>query len=198
VRRGALRALRAFFSPLLPDDYLELINPLWSTQELRGRIERIARETDDAVTIFIRPGHSWPGHQPGSTCASASSSTASSTGALLADLRSRPRGRLDLDHAEARAAGQGHAAPGHPGQAGAIVRLGGVEGDFVLPDPAPEKLLFISAGSGITPIMSMVRHLAGNANGNGSVDAVHVHSARTETTSSSAASCRRSPTARPA
>ena len=34
---------------------------------------------------------------------------------------------------------------------GAIVRLGGVEGDFVLPDPLPEKLLFISAGSGITP-----------------------------------------------
>ena len=42
---------------------------------------------------------------------------------------------------------------------GAIVRLGGVEGTFVLPDPLPEKLLFISAGSGITPIMSMLRAL---------------------------------------
>ena len=31
-RRKALRAVRAFFTPLLPDDYLELINPLWSTQ----------------------------------------------------------------------------------------------------------------------------------------------------------------------
>ena len=49
-RLKTLRALRAFFTPLMPDDYLELINPLWSTQELRGRIERIDRETADAVT----------------------------------------------------------------------------------------------------------------------------------------------------
>jgi ferredoxin-NADP reductase len=39
------------------------------------------------------------------------------------------------------------------------VTLSNIEGDFVLPDPVPEKLLFISAGSGITPIMSMLRHL---------------------------------------
>ena len=60
---------------------------------------------------------------------------------------------------------------------GAILRLGGVEGEFVLPDPAPEKLLFISAGSGITPIMSMLRSLAHRA---GIPDAVHLHSARTK------------------
>ena len=35
-----LRAARAMTSPLLPDDYLELINPLWSSRELRGRVER--------------------------------------------------------------------------------------------------------------------------------------------------------------
>ena len=60
-----LRALRSMFTPLLPDDYLELINPLWSTQELRGRIERIHRETDDAATIVIKPGWEWEGHEPG-------------------------------------------------------------------------------------------------------------------------------------
>src|SRR5215203_5867720 len=37
ARRRALDAVRSLFSPLLPDDYLELINPLWSTQELRDR-----------------------------------------------------------------------------------------------------------------------------------------------------------------
>jgi len=61
----ALRAVRSLFTPLLPDDYLELINPLWSTRELRGRIERIQPETDDAATVFIRPGYEWEGHQPG-------------------------------------------------------------------------------------------------------------------------------------
>ena len=59
---------------------------------------------------------------------------------------------------------------------GDLVRLGGVEGTFVLPDPLPEKLLFISAGSGITPIMSMLRSLVRrDAVG----DVVHIHSART-------------------
>src|SRR2546421_9442910 len=65
VRRRTLNAIRSLFSPLLPDDYLELINPLWSTRELRGRIEQVRRETPDAATIVIRPGHEWPGHRPG-------------------------------------------------------------------------------------------------------------------------------------
>ena len=38
------------------DDYLELINPLWSTRELRGRVEEIKLETEDAATVMIRPG----------------------------------------------------------------------------------------------------------------------------------------------
>src|SRR3712207_6556560 len=65
VRRRALKAVRSLFSPLLPDDYLELINPLWSTRELRGRIESIDRETESAVTIAIKPGYEWEGHEPG-------------------------------------------------------------------------------------------------------------------------------------
>ena len=65
LQRTALRAVRAFTTPLLPDDYLELINPLWSTRELRGRIEEIRRETPDAATVVIRPGYDWMGHEPG-------------------------------------------------------------------------------------------------------------------------------------
>ena len=56
------------------------------------------------------------------------------------------------------------------------MRLGGVEGTFVLPDPLPERLLFISAGSGITPIMSMLRSLARR---DALDDVVLLHSART-------------------
>src|SRR6266550_43623 len=61
----ALRLARSFTSPLLPDDYLELINPLWTTRELRGRVERVERETADAVTVLIKPGWEWPGHRAG-------------------------------------------------------------------------------------------------------------------------------------
>ncbi|MEX2555101.1 MAG: iron-sulfur cluster-binding domain-containing protein, partial [Actinomycetota bacterium] len=60
---------------------------------------------------------------------------------------------------------------------GTIIRLGGVEGDFTLPDPRPERMLFITAGSGITPIMSMLRALDQEG---GLKEVVMIHSARTE------------------
>src|SRR3954467_3375025 len=65
LQRRVLNAIRAFTSPLLPDDYLELINPLWSPRELRGKIESIDAETPDAATVTIRPGYEWEGHRAG-------------------------------------------------------------------------------------------------------------------------------------
>src|SRR5438477_12062170 len=65
VRRTALKAVSALSSPMLPDDYLELINPLWSTRELRGRVEEVRYETRDASTVLIKPGYRWSGHKPG-------------------------------------------------------------------------------------------------------------------------------------
>jgi ferredoxin-NADP reductase len=59
---------------------------------------------------------------------------------------------------------------------GSIVFLGEVEGTFSLPEPLPAKSLFISAGSGITPIMSMLRELDRRATVH---DVVHLHCART-------------------
>ena len=38
--------------------------------------------------------------------------------------------------------------------------LSQAQGVFVLPDPVPRRLLFVSGGSGMTPILSMLRHLA--------------------------------------
>lgn len=37
-------------------------------------------------------------------------------------------------------------------------------GDFVLPEQTPGKILFIAAGSGVTPVMSMLRFLSETAN----------------------------------
>ena len=53
-------------TPLLPDDYLTLLNPLWSSRELRGRVEKVVPETEDAATLVIRPGWGWRyDHRPG-------------------------------------------------------------------------------------------------------------------------------------
>jgi ferredoxin-NADP reductase len=40
-----------------------------------------------------------------------------------------------------------------------VVGLAGVGGDFVLPAQRPRRILFVSGGSGITPVMAMLRTL---------------------------------------
>src|SRR5262249_15568756 len=61
-------------------------------------------------------------------------------------------------------------------QPGDLVRLGEVEGVFTMPELLPSKMLFISAGSGITPIISMLRGLDHHAELG---DLVVIHCART-------------------
>ncbi len=177
LRRKALRAVGSLFSPLLPDDYLELINPLWSTQELRGRIERIERETGNAVTIVIRPGYEWPGHEPGQylRIGVVVDGVHHWRAYSLTSEPGRPDGCISITP---KLVDEGEVSPFlvRQAQPGAIVRLGGVEGTFVLPDPLPERFLFISAGSGITPIMSMLRDLDRRDE---LTDSIHLHSART-------------------
>jgi stearoyl-CoA 9-desaturase NADPH oxidoreductase len=178
VRRKALGAMRALFTPLLPDDYLELINPLWSTQELRGRVERIQREAGNAVTVVIRPGYDWEGHLPGQYIR---------IGVVVDGVFHWRAYSLtsDPDHPQGcvsvtpKLVEGGKVTPYLVNEVrpGEVVRLGGVEGDFVLPNPLPDSLLFITAGSGITPIMSMLRHLDRHGELD---DVVHLHSARTE------------------
>jgi ferredoxin-NADP reductase len=176
-RRRVLGLIRSFTSPLLPDDYLELVNPLWSTREMRGRIERVERETMSAVTVLIKPGWEWQGHQPGQylrlgievdgvhhwRAYSLTSDPGRSDGCISITPKLVPDGKVSPFLF-------GGVRPG------TIVRLGGVEGTFVLPDPLPARLLFISAGSGITPIMSMLRSLDARRQ---IEDVVHVHCART-------------------
>src|ERR1700716_2937321 len=64
-RRLFLRAVQRLFSPLRPDDYLEMITPLWTTKELREKVERVEPQGSEAASVLIRPGYEWPGHKPG-------------------------------------------------------------------------------------------------------------------------------------
>lgn len=176
-RRRVMGLVRSFTSPLLPDDYLELINPLWSTREMRGRIVRVERETPSAVTVLIKPGWEWPGHQPGQYLRLGIEVDGVHhwrAYSLTSDPK-RPDGCISITP---KLVDGGKVSPFlfsrvRPGM---IVRLGGVEGTFVLPEQPPSQLLFVSAGSGITPIMSMLRSIAAQRQ---IEDVVHIHSART-------------------
>jgi ferredoxin-NADP reductase len=178
TRRRIMRAANVLFTPLLPDDYLELINPLWSTRELRGRIEEIHRETDDAVTVVIRPGWDWEGHEPGQylRIGFVVDGVHHWRAYSLTSEPGRPDGYISITP---KLVEEGTVTPWLVREArpGTIVRLGGVEGMFKMPERTPEKILFISAGSGITPIMSMLRDLDRREEIR---DVVHLHSARTE------------------
>jgi ferredoxin-NADP reductase len=176
VIRRVLNVASALSSPLLPDDYLEMINPLWSTRELRGRIEDVRHETPDAATVLIKPGYRWPGHKPGQYVRIGCDIDGVRHWRAYS-LTSDPFREDGLISITPKLVDAGKVSPFLVRQArpGTIVTLSNVEGDFVLPDPPPQKLLFISAGSGITPIMSMLRHLRHSGELR---DAVLLHSAR--------------------
>jgi ferredoxin-NADP reductase len=174
--KAVLKAVQRFTSPLLPDDYLELVNPLWSTRELRGRIEGIERETEDAATVLIKPGWEWEGHEPGQyirvgfdvegvrhwRAYSLTSDPHREDGLISITVKGVETGKVSSYVTRKL-------------REGAIITLGEVAGEFKLPAEVPEKALFISAGSGITPIMSMIRDLAHR---DALSDTVLIHSAR--------------------
>ena len=64
ARKPEVNILRGLIArattPLLPDDYLHLINPLWSARERRGRVVDVIRETEDSATVTIRTGWGSP------------------------------------------------------------------------------------------------------------------------------------------
>ena len=176
VQRRVLKALESLSSPLLPDDYLELVNPLWSTRELRGRIERVKHETANAATILIKPGYRWPGHKPGQYVRIGIDIDGVRHWRAYS-LTSDPYREDGLISITPKLVDEGKVSPYLVREArpGTIVSLSSIEGEFVLTDPPPRKLLFISAGSGVTPIMSMLRHLD---HYDQLTDAVLLHSAR--------------------
>src|SRR5919197_1579584 len=141
VRAKALQAISAFTSPLLPDDYLEMINPLWSTRELRGRIERIDHETPDAATVLIKPGYRWEGHDPGQYLRIGVDIKGRRhwRAYSLTSEPDRPDGTISIT---VKNVDEGQVSPYlvRHGRVGAIISLGGVAGDFRLTAELQEEL----------------------------------------------------------
>lgn len=172
VRGLAARAT----TPLLPDDYLSLLNPLWSARELRGEIVEVRPETDDTATVIIRPGWGFSGDYRAGQYVGIGLRVAGRWHWRSYSLTSVSDLKDDDISITVKATPEGflstHLVNGV--EPGTIIRLASAKGDFALPDPPPSSLLFISAGSGITPIMAMLRSLRARGD---RPDIVHVHSA---------------------
>lgn len=163
-------------TPLLPDDYLKMLNPLWTARELRGEVVDVRRETEDSATVIIKPGWGFAAdYQPGQYVGiglringrwhwrsySLTSVPKRDNKLISITVKATPEGFLST-----------HLVNGV--EPGTIVRLAAPKGDFAMPDPPPAKALFVTAGSGITPVMAMLRSIAARGQ---SADIVHVHSA---------------------
>ena len=164
------RLAGALTTPLLPADYLGLVAPLTLGADLKGRIIGRRAETADATTLLIRPGRGWRPHTPGQYVRlgvdvdgvrhwRAYSVTSRPAPDLLAVTVKRIAGGKVSGHLVDAA---------RPGQ---LVMLDQATGDFVVPDGPPPSALFVTAGSGITPVMGILRSRPDLA------DVVLVHSA---------------------
>lgn len=178
--KRALRSslLSALASPLSVDDYLALIDARLSVTEARGRVASVTRQTRDSVTLSIAPNDNWRGHRAGQHVLlgieldgvrhSRCFSLVSRPGEPLLEItvKRNGNGRVSnylVDHAER----------------GQLVYLSTPEGDFLPSEQAmPDKALLLSAGSGITPVMGLLRDWLGRGQ---IADIVFVHYARTAT-----------------
>lgn len=142
------------------DRYVELIAPTWSSTEVRARVIDVERGTPGSVTLTLRPNGNWAGFRAGqhtqlsveidgvrhTRCYSMASSAHRGDGLIELTIKAHPSGKVSTHLVE-------HA------RAGIVVGLTPAQGDFILPERRPERILLVSGGSGITPVMSMVRTL---------------------------------------
>lgn len=180
--RGVGRLLRqvaeAAVTPLELDDLLDHFHPLrrGTGGSLRGRVVEVRPETAASATLVIEPGRDWAGHVPGQYVRIG----VDVDGVRLWRTYSLTHGpRADRCISITVKAIEGGSVSHHlvrRTRPGTMVQLAQAEGDFVLPDPLPARLLLVTAGSGITPVIGMLRNLFSRAEVP-PVDIVLVHSA---------------------
>jgi ferredoxin-NADP reductase len=154
LRSGAWRVVELLATPLVPGDYLDEIAPLRNGTVLRARVEQVLPETGDAVTLVLRPGRGYRPHEPGQYVRLGvevdgvrlwrAYSVTSAPGGLSVTVNRVPGGAVS-NHLIERA------------RPGLLLHLDQPAGDFTLPPAPPEKVLFVTAGSGVTPVMGILR-----------------------------------------
>jgi ferredoxin-NADP reductase len=155
------------------DDLLSVVHPTWALGRIKARVRRVIAETAEAKTFVLHANRRWPGFTAGQHVGIVaeidgvrcerrySISCAPNDGRTLTITVKRQTGGLVSSWLHEEIA------------AGDVLELTPPAGDFVLPNPLPSSILMLSAGSGITPLMSMLRTLA-TAAGAASVRFVHV------------------------
>ena len=146
-------------TPYPVDRYLEFIDPMLTWRDLRAEVTDIRRRTDRSVTLTLRPTRQWAGHLAGQYV---------EVGVVIDGVRQR------RFYSPANAAGRAGdielTVTAHDGglvsnhlrndlRVGEVLTLAPAAGEFVLPEQRPDAVVLVSGGSGITPVLSMLRTL---------------------------------------
>jgi ferredoxin-NADP reductase len=153
------RLLEALAAPHGVDRYLELIRPSWSLREARAVVIEVGRQTADSVTLTLRPNENWEGFSAGQFVrVTVEIDGVRQTRCYSPTCSEHRPDRIEIT-VKAHPEGQVSGFLNRAARPGMVVGLSAADGDFVLPPDRPGRLLLISAGSGITPVMSMLRTL---------------------------------------
>ncbi len=154
------RVVAAMTTPHGVDRYLELFDPTWSLDQVRAEVTAVRRQTADSVTLSLRPNGNWKGFRAGqflrltveidgvrrTRCYSPANSVHAADGQIELTAKAHGGGFVSKFLRDAV-------------RPGMVVSLSQAEGSFALPQQRPERVLLISGGSGITPVMAMLRTL---------------------------------------
>ncbi len=138
--------------------FLEQLNPAWSLVEPAVRVRQIVDETHDTRTFVLKPGLGFGRAQAGQHVGVSveingrryerrySISGFPGRGLISITVKRVPGGKVSNYLHDAIKQGD-------------RIGLSRPQGEFVLPQDAPQQLLMIAAGSGITPMMGQIRAL---------------------------------------
>jgi len=164
-------------TPLAPSHYLALVSPLAATHALQARVVAVRDETADARTLTLRPGRGWRPHRAGQhvRVSLAIDGRIATRTYSISSSPDRRDGRIEIT---VKAVLGGRVSPvlAREVRPGAVLSLGQPEGALVGPVGGSRPALFVTAGSGITPIASMVRTFAARG---AMPDVAHLHYAPT-------------------
>lgn len=158
-------------APLDLDAHLAAVNPLWG-HRTRAVVESVRPRGRDAATLVLRVGAGWRGHAPGQFV---------TVGVDVDGVRHRrcysitsppDRRRIELT-VQATSDGVVSRYLVQRCPPGTVLHLDRAAGDFVLPKRLRgARLLFVTGGSGITPVMGMLRSMPDDGGG---ADVVVLH-----------------------
>ncbi len=161
------------------DRYTEQVDPTWTLAEGRGKVIDVRRDTPRSVTMVLAPNQAFAGTIKAGQYVN-----------LSVEIDGRRHTRC---YSPANAEGSsdleltiGHHDGGlvstylyERARRGMVVGLTGVGGDFVMPAQRPRRIMFVSGGSGITPVMAMLRTLVNEGHA-GEIAFVHYSRNRAE------------------